>query len=100
LPQIGCQSPEEEVQMSTPELSEPGGSEYHQQPRMILQDMLTPKPSQSGIYVFFMTMQKKIKKKFYSSFYKQKILIKKKRRKKGRTKFMFKFFFQNRYCQN
>jgi len=53
LRQIGCQSPEEEVQMSTQELSGPGSSEYHQQPRMILQDMLTPKPSQSGIYVFF-----------------------------------------------
>jgi hypothetical protein len=53
LRQIGCQSPEEEVQMSTQELFGPGSSEYHQQPRMILQDMLTPKPSQSGIYVFF-----------------------------------------------
>jgi hypothetical protein len=52
LPQIGCQSPEEEVQMSTQELSAHGGSEYHQQPRMILQDMLTPKPSQSGIYIY------------------------------------------------
>jgi hypothetical protein len=61
LRQIGCQSPEEEVQMSTQEPSGPGSSEYHQQPRMILQDMLTPKPSQSGIYVFFMTMPKKNK---------------------------------------
>ncbi len=60
LRQIGCQSPEEEVQMSTQELSAPGGSEYHQQPRMILQDMLTPKPSQSGIYVFFHDNAKKI----------------------------------------
>jgi hypothetical protein len=75
LRQIGCQSPEEEVQMSTQEPSGPGSSEYHQQPRMILQDMLTPKPSQSGIYVFFMTMPKK--KKLFQIFYKQKILIKK-----------------------
>jgi hypothetical protein len=71
LQQIGCQSPEEEVQMSTPELSGPAGSEYHQQPRMILQDMLTPKPSQSGIISFFHDNAKN-KNKNYSSFYKQK----------------------------
>jgi hypothetical protein len=62
LRQIGCQSPEEEVQMSTQELSEPGSSEYHQQPRMISQDMLTPKPSQSEIYVFFHDKMQKRKK--------------------------------------
>jgi hypothetical protein len=62
LQQIGCQSLEEEVQMSTQVLCGRGGCEYHQQPRMLLQGMLTLKPSQSGIYMFFfMTMPKKKK---------------------------------------